>query len=289
MKILIGYDGSASAKAAIGAALRMPWPEGTTARGVVARGGLAGIAGALREASRDGMLAHADEAERRLRGRWPDAEVAAPGQAPERALGAEARRWDADAIVLGWRGHGTFRRLLAGSVSRALAESAPCSVMVVRAPLRFDGAPRTFVAGYDGSANSRSAVRFLARLAPSPESRVHLVGALEPLYTPPLGRLPAQARRDVIAGIRRAEQARVRKALGRLSRAARYLRERGWRVRVEVARAAPLAALLDKVAAERADVLVVGARGTGGLARMMLGSVAAGALDRSPCPVVIAR
>lgn len=35
--------------------------------------------------------------------------------------------------------------------------------------------------------------------------------------------------------------------------------------------------------------LVVGARGTSGLRRVLLGSVAAGSLDRGRCPVVVAR
>jgi nucleotide-binding universal stress UspA family protein len=51
----------------------------------------------------------------------------------------------------------------------------------------------------------------------------------------------------------------------------------------------PLAEVLREAAASRADLLVVGARGTGGLARLLLGSVAEGALDRSPVPVLLVK
>ena len=43
------------------------------------------------------------------------------------------------------------------------------------------------------------------------------------------------------------------------------------------------------VAKERADVLIVGARGVTGLRRLLLGSVAEGALNTSPVPVLIVR
>ena len=52
---------------------------------------------------------------------------------------------------------------------------------------------------------------------------------------------------------------------------------------------APLATLLKAAEEHHADVLVVGARATGGLERALLGSVANGALNRSPVPVLLVR
>jgi nucleotide-binding universal stress UspA family protein len=51
----------------------------------------------------------------------------------------------------------------------------------------------------------------------------------------------------------------------------------------------PLPELLQEAAASRADLVVVGARGTGGLARLLLGSVAEGVLDHSPVPVLLVK
>jgi nucleotide-binding universal stress UspA family protein len=43
------------------------------------------------------------------------------------------------------------------------------------------------------------------------------------------------------------------------------------------------------VTAARAQLLVVGARGTSGVRHLLLGSVAEGALNRSPVAVLVAR
>ena len=52
---------------------------------------------------------------------------------------------------------------------------------------------------------------------------------------------------------------------------------------------APLSELLAAVEAVSADLLVVGARGVGGLGRLLLGSVAEGALNQSSAPVLVVR
>jgi nucleotide-binding universal stress UspA family protein len=44
----------------------------------------------------------------------------------------EARRWDADLIIVGSHGRRGFKRFLLGSVSEAVAMKAHCSVVVVR-------------------------------------------------------------------------------------------------------------------------------------------------------------
>ena len=51
----------------------------------------------------------------------------------------------------------------------------------------------------------------------------------------------------------------------------------------------PLPELLAAVRAERADVLVVGARGAGAVTHFLLGSVAEAALKRSPVEVLVVK
>jgi len=52
------------------------------------------------------------------------------------AIVEEAEDWGADLIVLGSHGYGLWRRALLGSVSNSVLHHAPCSVLVVRAPVR---------------------------------------------------------------------------------------------------------------------------------------------------------
>jgi nucleotide-binding universal stress UspA family protein len=51
---------------------------------------------------------------------------------PKEAILEEAKKWNADLIVVGSHGRRGFKRLLLGSVSEAVAMSAHCSVVVVR-------------------------------------------------------------------------------------------------------------------------------------------------------------
>ena len=59
----------------------------------------------------------------------------------------------------------------------------------------------------------------------------------------------------------------------------------GVEVESELAEGRPAAALL--AAAEDADLLVVGSRGRGGFAGLLLGSVSAQCVHHAPCPVVV--
>jgi nucleotide-binding universal stress UspA family protein len=156
-RILVATDGSIHATRAIIAATQFPWPSSTRVRAVVARR-------MGKELTRSILLAALDRgtefvaraAQRRLRRRWPDADVVIVDKTPVDGVLSEAARFAANVIVLGWRGHGLIRRLLMGGVSRGIVREARCAVLVVR---RRSVDVRRIAIGVDGSPGARRAVR----------------------------------------------------------------------------------------------------------------------------------
>jgi len=287
-RILAATDGSSSARAALKTAIAFPWPEPSRARGLVALGstGLR-TRGAVRAAAMRSLYAQVEPARRLLAQRWSDADVMARREAPAKAIFSEARRFGADALVLGWRGHGALRRLLAGSVAREVVARATRPVLVARTVARN---VRRLVVGFDGSGEARRAVLFLRRLECPRGGSVVLVNIAAPVQFPPAGRrLPASVRRTIQAEVAKANAEREAQAQRTLKPATSLLKRAGWRAQAEVRFGAPLEGLLEAAAERKGDVLVVGARAARGLNRLLLGSVAAGALNHSRTPVLIVR
>jgi nucleotide-binding universal stress UspA family protein len=286
--VLVASDGSEQAKAAVEATAGFCWPPGASLHGVVVRD-LRSVARVRSQvgAALDAAAKEVSESTlRALRKRWPEASVAIVEGPPAQSTIDEAKRVRADVIVVGSRGHGRLGRLLLGSTSRALAREAPCPVLIVKAPLR--RSPRVLL-GSDGSAHSREAAELLARLAPPAGARVTLLSVLEPLRTPSLGPLPASIRSALRAEAAALAAERERETLAGLEALASLLDHAGWKTSVATRKGIPLPSLLAAAREAQSDLLVLGARGVGGLRRLLLGSVAEGALDRSPLSLLIVR
>ena len=285
-RILIASDGSHPARAALAMALKFPWSASSRVCVVVSSfPWMPAESTQARAAFKKSFEAAAAAAGRALAHRWPEARAVVIDAPPVDAILAEAERFKASDIALGWRGHGTFRRLLAGSVSRSVAAHAPCPVFVVREAA---SAVRRFVVGFDGCPNAERALEFLSSLEPGWGSRVVLVNVVEPVSTPrSVGRLPSSVRAHLHREVTALNEQRYQQAQATVAAGAARLERSGWTVKSEVRVGDPLASLLKAVAEHRADVVVLGARATGGLERALLGSVANGALNRSPVPVLL--
>jgi len=286
-RVLVASDGSLSATAAMVTAKRFPWPAGTRAYGVVSREPGTNkewysLENALDRAVRD----TAEITTKALVGRWSDVRVRVVSGPPAAAIIRAAKRARADVIVMGWRGHGAVRRLLAGSVSRGVVRAAPCPVLVVRRAVRN---VVNVVIGVDGSEQSARAVEFATRLQPPKGGRILLVTAAPLVSDPSNPLLPADIRRTAASGVASLNRSRMAEARANLQRLASGPRAAGWRVDVAITNAAPLRSLLSAITQAGADLLIVGATGASQLRRLLLGSVAQGALDRSPVPVLVVR
>jgi len=283
-RVLHATDGSPSARGAIATSAGFPWPNHSEARAIVVRPGLFLPPHAdLWARSETFTRQAAQAASRALRARWPEADaVVRDGDVVDRIL-SEAKGWHSHALVMGWRGHGRFRRLLMGSVSRAVLRRAARPVLVVR---RAGRRVTHLVVGVDGSAASNRAVRFLAQAVVPKSGSITLVTVLrsEPSPRHPvLPGLTAELRADILAQGTKNRTAADR----RQKRCAEQLQKAGWRVRGQVRTGAPLYELLRSVDETRADALVVGATSQPSTLKGFIGSVTEGAINRSAVPVLV--
>jgi nucleotide-binding universal stress UspA family protein len=148
---------------------------------------------------------------------------------------------------------------------------------------------RAVVLAVDGSPHSRRAAAFAARLTPPAGGLVTVVSVVEPVRPPSMTFLPASIRGRLAGEAAELERARLNAARRWTEAAVRTMEKGGWRAQASVRTGVPLAEILQAVKEARADLLVLGARGTGGLARVLLGSVADGALRLATVPVLVVK
>jgi nucleotide-binding universal stress UspA family protein len=148
MKIVIAYDGSRNADAAVDEVLQRLWPAGSEVRIVMAVPVFAmalpaeGVAfygpmwDKAQAATRDQALRQVREVVERFRAR-PDLKIGYElrDETANAALLDVVRRWGADLLVLGSQGTTALGRLFVGSVCHAMVSHAPCTVEIVRPPL----------------------------------------------------------------------------------------------------------------------------------------------------------
>lgn len=286
-RVVVATDGSPDARAAVAVAVAFPWPARSQGQAVVARPRPALVAewpAGVRTVVDESFHRIAAAAQQVLRRRWPTAEVVVRDRPPAEAILGEAR--GADAIVVGSRGHGALGRLLLGSVSREVVRRATCATLVVKGRSR---ELRRWVVGLDGSANARRAVAFVAGLQVPRGGQVTLVRVLEPMRVGSIGLMPAAVRGRLAGQMAAAREEQTRAAGRELTTAGAVLKRAGWSVRHAIRWGIPVDELLAALRAADGDVLVVGARGTGGVARLLLGSVAEGILSRARVPVLLVR
>lgn len=148
MKILIAYDGSAAADAALGEVLRRPWPARTQVRLVSVVDWPVGLELPYPADPQQGMESVrkvlTDKARKFLEtavgalSTRPEIEVSSEllEGSPKHSLLDAIERWTPDLVVAGSTGKSGMKRLLLGSVSHALVTHAPCNVEVVKTPIR---------------------------------------------------------------------------------------------------------------------------------------------------------
>jgi len=177
--------------------------------------------------------------------------------------------------VVGSHGHARPSGVLLGSVSQHVARHAAGPVVVVREPVN----PRAerIVVGMDGSAASTHALEFACAEAASTGRPVSA------LY----GRRPADVRRSTPQAASPGGTGGTWPLERWMSQALADVREKFPNVRLhgEAVEVAAARALAD--ASTAAALVVVGSRGRGAFAELLLGSVAQAVLQHAQCPVAV--
>jgi nucleotide-binding universal stress UspA family protein len=139
----------------------------------------------------------------------------------------------------------------------------------------------------DGSACSDRATELVTTLALPPDSTVRVVGVHRP-YTDVLG-ISWAAMGDAATNTETEEEAEIRSLREAIARAEADLQRPDWKVEGFLLHGRPGSSIVDEARAMDADLVVVGSRGHGTIATMLLGSTASEIVDHAPCPVLVAR
>lgn len=229
-----------------------------------------------------------DRAAARLRTNFPNWEITAQAcvGSPTRELIRQADEWKPDLILVGSHGRSMVGRLVLGSVSQGVLTHARCSVRVARGRVEEPGTPVRMVMGVDGSPASAAAVSEVASRSWPPRSEVRLIAVTDPLTPTLVGRfLPPVAK--VIEETNQAERDWLKKVL---ENSCDRLRQSGLRVSSEIREGDPKVALVEAAEAWGAACIFVGSLGfSNRFERLLLGSVSAAVAARAHCSVEVVR
>ncbi len=189
----------------------------------------------------------------------------------------------ADLLVMGTHGRSGFSRLLLGSVTERVVRHAPCPVLTVPpAPATGTAPPVVFkniLCGVDFSPASIAALQWALELGRQSGGRVTVLHAIEFLHEPePSPFLDLDLAKYHRHAIKRASEWLHERLAGEPQTWCAIDQE------VAVGRAAQL--LLSRSADGRADLIVIGAQGAGGIELMLSGSTSQPVLRGAACPVL---
>ena len=311
MKILIGYDGSDCADAALDdlthaglpgqaeafilsvAEVWLP-PPPPSAYEVLEQARKATSPGELQRnyakgcrAAKD-ALALSERARDRVVTNFRDWKVTADSScgSPAWELVAKADQWKPDLILVGSHGRTALGRFVLGSVSQRVLTEARCSVRVCRGRVDEPNSPVRIIVGTDGSEPSEEALLAVAARKWPERSEVKVVMVDDPLapdflgkLIPPLGETLEEDKRQEQAWVERISE-----------RSMQILRANGIKVTCDLRYGDPKRELCKAAEDWGADCIFVGSAGfSNRFERFVLGSVSAAVAARAHCSVEVVR
>jgi nucleotide-binding universal stress UspA family protein len=305
MKVLIAYDGSDCADAAIDDLRRAGLPQDVEALVLSVADVLflpesgepaasvpsLRVSAAIQQARRvaEETIAEADRlaqsAAKRVQALFPGWTVQAKacGDSPAWGIIHEAEEWQADLIVLGSRGLASVNRLLLGSVSQTVVTQAHCSVRIARERRSEPDHPPRIVIGADGSVQAKAAVHTVAERVWPSGTEVRVIAAINSSLATAVGSPTGQSWRGSEAADRNEWVHEF------VAAEVEQLRTAGLAVSTVIQEGDPKQLLIEEAERWNADCIFVGARGLNRLQRLLLGSVSTAVAVRAPCSVEVTR
>ncbi len=198
--------------------------------------------------------------------------------------------WQADVVVVGARGHGSFQQLLLGSVSRAVVHGARLPVLVVRSGPPKDRGLRVLACHHPASA--AAVARAIGHIHWPASTEGAVIGVAESLLAGPLPSwLESRVRDPDTAAVAQAWQqehdAEVTALEGTLAAFAATLPTPFRTARPIVSQGNAGEKILERAAADGIDLVVIGRTPTDALTRWLLGSTSEAVLTRAAANVLI--
>lgn len=231
----------------------------------------------------------AEQAQKRLKINFPTWEVNTEVSlgSPAQEIIQKADELNPDLIVVGSHGRSALGRFILGSVAQKIVTEAKCSVRVARGRVLEDkNEPVRLIIGIDGSRSSEDAVREVCERKWAKESSVRVIAVEDPIkpdvvsgVIPPVSKFVKeinQYNRDWVQKI--------------VDKAAAELRSLGLTVDAEVMKGNPKHTLVEEAEKCGADCIFVGSTGhSNRFERFLLGSVSAAVTARAHCSVEVVR
>ena len=226
-------------------------------------------------------------ASKEIKKRFPDWKVnhLALADSPAWAILKEAEKWGADLIVVGAQGHSVLGgRLILGSISQRVVYEAGCSVRIGRKRNAERDHMRLLI-GLDNSPFAKAAVEAVCHRTWPDDTQVRLLAVVDTVMAivPDLSKASVQQWLEVGDEENWDEVAKV------FEPEVKKLQAAGLNAAIRIRKGNPADEILGEAEAWNADCIFLGPKGVRGIERLLLGSVSSAVSARATCSVEIVR
>ena len=313
IKLLIGYDGSESADAAVEDIQRAGLPRDTEAIVFAVADvwfypppadptlpkpssplyhQILSWAEEMRARATQALIDSDDvarQAAARLRAPFPSWEIDVETTInwPSWGIITKAEAWGADLVVVGSGKHSIIERLQIGSTSTKVLSACQCSVRVGRRLTTPANSSVRIVIGMDGSPDAELAVDAVARRVWPAGSEARLITVLDTRLAHAVASLiPRLARWSGEGELVQKDDAWLQRMI---TAATQKLQSAGLAVSTTTPEGDPREVLVEAASNWRADCIFLGARGLSGIERFLIGSVSSSVAAAAGCSVEVVR